>query len=33
VNAIPIQREQYGDIVHLFISSSTASYNITFMPS
>jgi hypothetical protein len=33
VNAIPIQREQYGDIVHLFIDNRTTSYNITFIPS
>jgi hypothetical protein len=33
VNAIPLHREQYGDIVHLFIGSHTASYNITLMPS
>jgi hypothetical protein len=33
VNAVTIQREQYGGIVHLFIGNRIASYNITFISS
>jgi hypothetical protein len=33
VNVIPIQREQYGGTVHLFIGNHTASYDITFISS
>ena len=32
-SAISILREQYGDIVHLFIGNHTVSYVIIFMPS
>jgi hypothetical protein len=31
VNAVTIQREQYGGIVHLFIGNRTSSYDITFI--
>jgi hypothetical protein len=31
--AITIQREQYGDTVHLFIGNRKGMYAITFMPS
>jgi hypothetical protein len=31
MNAIPIQREQYGGNVYLFIGNRTASYDITFI--
>jgi hypothetical protein len=33
VNTIPIQRERYGGIVHLFTINRAASYGVTFMPS
>jgi hypothetical protein len=33
MHAIPIQREQYGGTVLLFIDNREASYDVTFMPS
>jgi hypothetical protein len=33
VNAIPIRREHYEGIVHLFIGDRTTSYDITSVPS
>jgi hypothetical protein len=33
VNAVTIQREQYGATVHLFIGNRTTSYDIIFISS